>query len=156
MSEFTAALVVSPFDNGKTWAIYKEFSYHVGELDSGGDVIVVPVGFGTDFASVPWVFRFLIPRWGKYGKAAVVHDYLYSTQEYGDEKHRRRRADEIFREAMEVLDVAVWRRILMFWAVRAFGWLAWGGNKARIDEGISKIRELPQKAADVRQWGRHA
>ena len=153
MSEFTAALVVSPFDNGKTWAIYKEFSYHVGELDSGGDVIVVPVGFETDFASVPWGFRFLIPRWGKYGKAAVIHDYLYSTQEYGDKKHRRRRADEIFREAMEVLDVAGWRRFLMFRAVRVAGWRTWNKNARRIAVGISKILPLPEKATDVRQWG---
>ncbi len=151
MSEFTSALVVSPLGDGRKWAIYKEFSYHVGELDSGGEVIVVPVGFRTDFASVPWLFTLVVPRWGKYGKAAVVHDYLYS-QETGTQRSRRR-ADEIFREAMQVLDVAGWKRFLMFWAVRAFGWRTWNSNAAQIAKELTKVLPLPEKATDVRQWG---
>lgn len=50
--------------------------YRVGSADSG-QIIVVPAGFKTDFASIPWGFRNLFPPLGKYSRAAVVHDFLY-------------------------------------------------------------------------------
>jgi hypothetical protein len=36
----------------------------------------VPVGFITDFASVPTVVQWLIPSYGKYTLAAIIHDYF--------------------------------------------------------------------------------
>ena len=46
------------------------------------DEVVVPVGFKTDGASIPRGFWWLIgsPFTGKYLRAALVHDYLYSVQ----------------------------------------------------------------------------
>jgi len=84
------------------------------------DRVTVPAGFVTDFASSPPAVWSLIPPWGKYGKAAVVHDYLYQTK-----ARSRKEADDIFREAMVVLQVDSVRVFLMYWAVRLFGWLAW-------------------------------
>ena len=146
MSEFTDILLVSPLADGKTWVIHKEFTYYVGELGSD-EMIKVPVGFQTDFASVPRPFWSIVPKWGKYGKAAIVHDYCYWEQHYP-----RKQADEIFREAMGVLGVALWRNFLMYWAVRLFAQAAWRGNQKRRQQGKSRITEPPQKAADIRRW----
>ncbi len=146
MSEFTDVLLVSPVPDGRTWAIWKEFTYHVGELNSG-ETITVPLGFRTDFASVPSIFRFLVPRWGKYGKAAIVHDFCYWEQQYP-----RERADEIFREAMGVSGVARWRIFVMYRAVRLFGGRAWRGNQKLRERGYDRVLPLPEKAADTRRW----
>jgi hypothetical protein len=118
MSSFTSPLVVSPI-NSRDWKLMRRFTYHVGSKYSR-TYIRVPRGFVTDFASVPRIFWSLIPPWGRYGKAAVIHDYLYK-ENIGS----RKSADDIFLEAMEVLKVSVLKRIIMYWAVRIFGYFAW-------------------------------
>lgn len=37
---------------------------------------VVPVGFRTDFASVPQAVQWLVPTTGRYTRATVLHDWL--------------------------------------------------------------------------------
>lgn len=123
MSSFTSPLVVSPLSDGRRWKLYRSFTYHLGTKYSR-DYIRVPAGFVTDFASSPSQIWWLIPPWGRYGKAAVVHDYLYQTQ-----KRSRKEADDIFREGMGVLGVEPWRVFLMYWGVRLFGFLAWHGKR---------------------------
>jgi len=123
MSSFTTPLVVSPLPDGRHWRLVLKFGYDVGRKGSN-DRITVPAGFITDFASSPPPIWWLIPSWGKYGKAAVIHDYLY--------QHRtrtRKEADNILREAMLVLNVAPWRVSLIYRGVRMFGWLAWRRRK---------------------------
>jgi hypothetical protein len=119
MSSFTSPLIVTPMPDGRKWKLVKSFSYHIGTKFSR-DYIRVPKGFVTDFASVPWVLWSWIPSWGKYGKAAVIHDHIYQTH-----CRTRKQADEIFREAMIVSGTPEWKANLMFWGVRLFGWLAW-------------------------------
>lgn len=119
MSSFTTPLVVSPMPDGRKWKLVFQFCYGVKSKYSN-DRITVPVGFITDFASSPFIVWSFIPKWGKYGKAAIVHDFLYQTKQ-----RSRKEADLIFKEAMIVLKVAPWRVFLMFWGVRLFGWLAW-------------------------------
>ena len=127
MSEFTTLLLVSPLPDGRRWIIMREFRYYVGH-EGSDDIIVVPVGFITDFASVPRPFWAVIPRWGKHGNAAVVHDFLYQEQ-----RRTRREADDIFLEGMTVLNVRKSTRLVMYWAVRLFGWFAWRGNRGAED-----------------------
>lgn len=88
------------------------FAYHVGSYPSD-DVIVVPGGFETDFASVPFWARWLFAPFDRGAKGAVVHDWLLF-----EGKRPRREADAIFREALGVLEVAPWRRWIMWAAVR--------------------------------------
>ena len=123
MSSFTSPLVVSPLPDGRSWRLVYQFGYDVGHKDSG-DRITVPIGFVTDFASTPPAIWWIIPPWGQYGKAAVIHDYLYQTH-----KRTRKQADDIFREGMVVLQVNPVRVFLMYWAVRLFGWLAYRGRQ---------------------------
>lgn len=57
------------------WATSELVSGH--SADKSEPIIRVPAGFVTDFASIPRAFWVVLPPTGKYGKAAVVHDYLY-------------------------------------------------------------------------------
>ena len=86
--------------------------------------ITVPQGFTTDFASVPRAFWRIIPPWGEYNRAAVVHDFLYQQHRYN-----RKVADRIFLELMTRLGVSWWKRRAMYSAVRSFGWVAWRNAK---------------------------
>ena len=40
------------------------------------DLFVVPAGFPTDFATVPRVVVWLVPPFGRYTAAAILHDWL--------------------------------------------------------------------------------
>ena len=145
MSRFTEVLTVSPCTDGKRWITRKEFGYDIGEEGSGNS-IEVPIGFKTDFTSVPrplWVF---LPRWGKYGNAAVIHDYCYWKQ-----SRPRKESDLIFREAMGVLGVPKWKILLMYWAVRLGGGLAWAGNTRMKKKGRDRVlHEIPEKVVEMK------
>ena len=67
--------------------------------DIDGDLCLrVPKGTVTDFASVPWGLRWLVPQMGRYNPATVLHDHLCQRK-----KCSRFIADAIFRNAMAVL-----------------------------------------------------
>jgi hypothetical protein len=59
------------------------------------------------------------------GKAAVVHDYLYATRGL-DGRYSRAGADAIFRQALQALGVPLWKRTLLWAAVRLGGADGWG------------------------------
>ena len=128
-SSFKTPLIVSPMPDGRNWRLFKSFIYHISSKYSQ-DCVTVPEGFITDFASIPWLFWTFLPYWGKYGKAAVVHDYLYQTHVFDTSEFTcdvldRKRADDIFYEAMLVGGTKPWKAKIMYKAVRLFGWLAW-------------------------------
>lgn len=158
MSQFTDALVVSPLADGKTWVIVRNFGYDVG-AENSGDHIGVAIRFQTDFASIPRLFWVILPKWGRYGNATVVHDWLYWTQ-----TRPRREADAILLEAMGVLGVTPLVKYAMYWAVRLFGWLAWYRNQADRASGFDRV--LPdlhlksvvqsQRKGTLRQVGSYA
>lgn len=122
MSSFTDSLIISPSKDYKHWILRKKFSYHVGHKNSN-DIIEVPVGFITDFASIPRIFWNIAPKWGRYGKSAIIHDYLYCTHE-----RSRKEADDIFYEAMLVSKVPKWKAKIMYWCVRLFGQKSYTNN----------------------------
>lgn len=119
MSRFTDPLLVTPLPDGRTWVIERDFGYDVGSENSG-DRVNVPVGFETDFASVPRPLWLLFSPWGVYGNAAVIHDYLYTTK-----ARTRENSDKIFSEAMGVLKTPRFTRWCLYHAVRWFGWSHW-------------------------------
>ena len=81
------------------------------------DTFVVPAGFRTDFASVPRVAIWLIPRFGRYTPAAVLHDWL-TTVGLTTRVIDSRDADGVFRLSMAELHVPPVRRWLMWTGVR--------------------------------------
>lgn len=90
------------------WELREPLTYR-GNRDS----FTVPAGFRTDFASVPRAVVWLLPRYGDYTKAAILHDYLWRSDVVS-----RADADGLFRRAMRELGVPVPRRWLMWGAVR--------------------------------------
>lgn len=133
MSRFTDVLVVSPLADGKTWVIVRDFGYDVG-AENSGDHIDVAIGFNTDFATIPRLFWAILPKWGRYGNATVIHDWLYWVQ-----TRPRREADAILLEAMGVLGVTPLVKVAMYWAVRLFGGLAWYRNQADRADGLDRV-----------------
>ncbi len=97
------------------WFSTQEDIHFVYELDGGGFEVCVPSGTFTDFASVPKFLWWIFPPMGKWNRAALVHDYLCHLDGCS-----RFLADAIFREAMAVLGVPVWRRVSMYYAVRMY------------------------------------
>jgi hypothetical protein len=94
------------------WDTLRAISYHATNED-----FEVPVHERTDFASVPRVFVWFIPRYGRYTKAAILHDYLCGTVVPAG-RISRIDADGIFRQAMRELGVPFLRRWIMWAAVR--------------------------------------
>ena len=87
-----------------------------------GQPYVIPAGFVTDGASVPRGLWNLFPPYGRYSKAALIHDFLY---QFG--AMTRAQADYVFLEAMKELGVGFLARWAMYSGVRAGGWAAWNG-----------------------------
>ena len=132
--DFKDILVVSPLADGRTWYLWKPFGYTTDDNKS----IVVQAGFVTDFASVPRPLWWFLPPWGKYGNAAVIHDFCYAEQICN-----RKWADKIFLEAMKELGVKPFIRYVMYIAVRLFGWLYWCKIVRRNRPAGWKIAKFP-------------
>lgn len=86
-----------------------------------GKVIVVPTGFESDGASVPQFLWGIYPPFGKYLEAAVVHDWYCVLGHKDESPIDSVMAAKVFREAMAVCGVPMWRRNKMYWAVRMGG-----------------------------------
>ena len=147
MSRFTVSITVTPLADGRSWVMYSpDFAYRVN--DNPNDVVNVPGGFITDFASVPRPLWWLYAPWGRHGHAAVLHDWGYYKQD-----RSRREYDHIFLEAMEVLGVGRFKRRVMWLAVRGPGWFAWKSNARRNQEepGWKMATGRVPPPADVRE-----
>ncbi len=131
MSSFTSPLIVTPLPDGKNWRLLKPFTYRIGSKYSR-TYIKVPRYFITDWASIPR-FLFFLPDWATYSKSPVLHDWLYHQKKIMGKPISRKRADDIFIEAMEVdwrtHRSRYWVAHLEYWAVRLFAWLAWHCKK---------------------------
>lgn len=105
------------------WRITKAFRFNVGS--EGADTYVdVPAGYLSDGASVPKIFWDLLPPWGVYGQAAVIHDILCETMSVTKAglatPITRAKCDSIFKEAMIAANTPRWKRNVMYIAVRVF------------------------------------
>ena len=82
-------------DDGSRWQLVEPLGY------TGRDeTFVVPAGFTTDFASVPQSLTWLVPRYGRYTKAAILHDYLWGLCREG--RFSWADADGILRRSIEL------------------------------------------------------
>jgi hypothetical protein len=102
------------------------------EGPDGPTFVTVPAGEVTDFASMPWAARRVLPSFGPWARAAVLHDYLYRTRGEGG-RWTRKQADDMFAEAMAAIartrsdgQPDALKRAIIHRAVRAFGAGGWG------------------------------
>lgn len=109
------------------WRTAETLVYEGGE----GDVFTVPSGYVTDFATVPRVAVWLIPRFGNYTRAAILHDWLL-TDALPAGMVSARDADGIFRRVLRELGVPPSRRFVMWLGVR-LGSLFSRDPKRRVD-----------------------
>lgn len=96
--------------------------------------VKVPVGFVTDFASIPRAFWSLLRPDGDYAYAAVIHDYLYWTQPLS-----RKQCDQIFKLAMLDFKVGEGEVQTIHTAVRAGGSGAWKENAKLKKQGEKRV-----------------
>lgn len=118
MSKFLNKLVVEEVDDvandGRgAWKLTEPLLY---QSDVASTIIAVPVGFETDFSSVPRIPLVYEAVGDIAHAAAVVHDYLYTN---GDVP--RSMADAIFKEAAKVSGVSGWRAWVLWAGVRIGG-----------------------------------
>lgn len=150
MASFTTPLELIYLDGCK-WEVHQPFEYHLGVL-GGPERVLIPAGFITDFASIPRMLWPVLPPTGQYGKAAVIHDWLYqhrtvevypSTTVMGAPLVQsntiptmrlvdRGEADHILLEGMQALKVGWFTRSTIYSGVRTGGWHSW--NRYRSEE----------------------
>lgn len=130
---FEDALDLRYQDGRKHWQVIHDFHYDTDVICAGLVAvqfgrglcrIQVPAGFETDFASVPQLFWNILPPCGSYGKAAVVHDFLYRTEGVAT----RGQADAVLLEAMTFLKVGWLTRQIIYWGVRLGGRRSYKGE----------------------------
>lgn len=109
---------------GRRWRLLAPLTWRRDKDAGFPELLRVPDGFVTDFASVPRIFWRLIPPTGDHGPACVLHDWLYSRKHYDgiDWRHDRRYADALFYEALGDGFPLRW---LLWAAVRLGGWWAY-------------------------------
>lgn len=133
ISKFHTPLNMQYLD-GRNWLLTTSFTFGSAVLER---VVEIPAGFVTDFASIPRLLWNIYPPTGAYGKAAVVHDYLYRTAYYAT----RAQSDQVLLEAMTELGVGLWTRRVIYRGVRMGGFLSY--------KGYAAIRVLTLHEVDV-------
>lgn len=156
MSAFTGSLLLLEVAPGQRWRIFDAIVWEVG-AEGSGQRIEIPAGFETDGATIPGPLRLVLAVWGSYGRAAALHDYLYSIIRerrlwdgdgaphpafaawdatsaglgLGWEASARRWADQQFYEAMRACGTSRPLALLMWAAVRMGGGWAIEADRAR-------------------------
>lgn len=113
---FISTTGLIPLSNGRDFKTEDVLSWQAKD----GTVIEVAKGFVTDLASIPRLFWNILPPFGKYTLAAIVHDWLYRNH-IGE----RKVADARLLEIMQECGVPWWQRQIIYRNVRLFGWASW-------------------------------
>lgn len=101
-----------------------------------GESLVVPAGFVTDYASIPQYLWSIYSPHDVYSRAAVVHDYLYWTQQCTKEQ-----ADNLFLIAMKESSVGSYTRTIVYEGVVKAGRSSWCENKNARVKGLPRTLE---------------
>lgn len=116
------------------WALLKPISWTPSIGQPSLARVDVPNGFVTDFASIPRAFWSLLRPDGDYTYPAILHDYLYWTQE-----RSREDCDAVIRYSMMDFQIPTLTREAIYQGVRKFGQTAWDGNAKLKAAGEKRI-----------------
>ncbi|WP_418320884.1 DUF1353 domain-containing protein [Piscinibacter sakaiensis] len=144
----TAAL--RPFGDERVFILLEDLVWEIGD---SGLALTVPSGFVTDLASTPQALWSLgYTQNGPYGRAAIIHDWLYWTQPCS-----RGQADRLMLKAMQESAVDPTTVSQIFVAVSRFGSKAWQSNASERASGAFRV--LPpehRRPADPNQrWAEY-
>lgn len=159
MAQFLTDLECTPLDDGVNWRLTKALKF----CGDDGVVIRVPVGFTTDFASIPNLARiglyiqlvsvilslasswfwigFVIGSWLVWVDTLLCHDSQLDAPAtvhdylYRVDRRSKLLADVTLFEAMGCTRRPGWERWTVFLAVLFFGWKAWKGDAMRDSTG---------------------
>lgn len=102
-------------------------------------MFTIPVGFFTDFASVPrWMPVIYALIGDRAHEAAALHDWLYYAA-----ITTRKMADRVLREAVITCGISNWQANLFYIGVRAGGWKAWNEHRKVGDPENGKFADSP-------------
>lgn len=136
------ATILLPFADQNWWILYQPVGWLPGPEDGPGlPRVDVPRGFVTDLASLPSYLWGILQKTGRYGNAAIYHDWLYWEQSVP-----RSTADRVFERAMNDMGVDAATRRLIWAGVRVFGGQYWDENtelKARGEKRV--LARFPDK-----------
>lgn len=135
MARILGDLVVKNIGAG-LWEVVEDIEFHVGQENSE-EVIIVKKGLITDFASMPFGVRNILPKDGAWTRGSLFHDELYKYRGVlpvdcfrGPEKiYSQKDCDQIFDEINKITGVSWWQRFLIYNALRMFGWISFNKNK---------------------------
>lgn len=145
MSAFTKSVRVAHTqrtENRRMLGVLMEpIGFYSGDsVDNATLLINVPKGFITDGVTIPWFLWWFIPPWGQETAAAIIHDYMYYTQQYN-----RKVCDKVFLEGLEVMKTPWLTRTFAYYMVRLFGSNGYKTFKGRY---IKDRVEIVEKSLD--------
>lgn len=102
-------LLLTPY-SARTWQVVEDFT-----VKTSYGIFTVPKGMITDLASVPRCLWCILPPFGNYTIASVLHDYLYGSKIVSFSV-----ADKVFKEVMLKYNTPKIQANIMYLSVRFF------------------------------------
>jgi hypothetical protein len=99
-------------------------------------IFVAPIGFTTDFFSIPSILQSFFRKYGKGNKAAIKHDYNYAAKLIPRED-----ADRMFRDDLLWFGYTKRRANIMYAGVRIGGAFSWNSG-ANSTSSVLRARKL--------------
>ena len=123
MSQFLSNLDIREIEQDR-WVLLAPLRYQ-SDLLSRITPLEVPEGFQTDLESIPRVLPLAYAiLYGTAHKAAVVHDWLYTTGSVS-----RKTADDIMYEAIVATKEPKWKAWAIWAGLRTGGWVRWNQHR---------------------------
>ncbi len=145
-----SAPVLMPFADMDNWIVYKPIHW-TPPANAPGNLprsVSVPKGFVSDLATVPQYFWWALPPTGRYGHAAILHDWLYWEQGVS-----RAVADKVFDVAMAEMHVDAALRKAMWAAVRVGGGPNWQeATKEKKQRKSRVLKRMPETPVTYAEW----
>jgi len=138
---------MAPFDGGKYWKLASSLYRFLPDKDDPDRIYLeVPSSFVSDLTSTPWPFTLLVPKWGRHGRAAVTHDFMY-----WDQTCSKKVADKIMRLTMRIDDAPRWRVLLVRTALKLGGWYTYRKNGKRRSMAEPRFGDIETSSESWRQ-----
>jgi hypothetical protein len=112
---------LTPYHHGRRWhKLIVDLRVEIRFGYSGVLEVFAPIGFETDFASIPRAFLSLFNNDGPWAEAAIIHDFLYTV----DGQCNRNTADSIMFLIMYNSGINFFICCTFWLFVRLFGWIS--------------------------------